>query len=212
MARIFGKVRRSGAAEAEIRDMVSTGGYYEDVMPLNTLYLGSRFAGLLYESDGSLVQMSEEDAENRPAVCKRAGNEDTAEIIVVIVQIVIAVALGVLHRLALYPIIRNFELERNASSVIRFLSVLDIEGIPAVLAGTVAQVVVHLKLKDTAFGTVKAGAVAAAANFVAALLWMLLLMVLMVLVDGAVAFLMRYLVIIVLIAVGIKWLKRKLRI
>ena len=47
--------------EAEVKDAVNSGSYYDDERPLNVLYTGGKFAGFLYEGDGSLTQEPQDD-------------------------------------------------------------------------------------------------------------------------------------------------------
>ena len=83
-------------------------------------------------------------------------------------------------------------------------------GVPAVVVGIVFQIFAFLKLKDGVDSFLVLGGIGLAANIVGIVVFTVSFSLILYIVQGAIAFIMRYLVIILLIVVGLLWLKKKL--
>ena len=106
----------------------------------------------------------------------------------------------------------NFVNEHQESSVINMLHYLDYKGIPAILAGLVAQIAFYVWSKERLNHVIYSGLAAMLVNLVGVVLWTLVVLLLMVVVQGAIDFIMTYIVYIILIIAAIVWAKKKFRI
>ena len=96
------------------------------------------------------------------------------------------------------------------SSLVQTMAGWNKNGVPAVVVGIVFQIFAFLKLKDGVDSFLVLGGIGLAANIVGIVAFTVLFSLILYIVQGAIAFIMRYLVIILLIVVGFLWLKKKL--
>lgn len=209
VARIMDRGHRNGGVEADVKDAVNSGTYYDDERPLNVLYTGGKFAGFLYEGDGSLteepVDMDYEGA-SVPSPRLRGGD---AGAMVLGIQAAVAVVMALIGYFAIYPILGNFMAKNPGSSIVETLHYLDYNGIPAILVGIGVQAAVFFKFRDSLENPVTGGLVACGVNLAGTIVWTVFVMLLMTLVLGAVAFIMKYIVVIVLILGVYFWIRSK---
>lgn len=201
VARIMNRSSRSISVEMEVKDCVSSGMYYEDERPLNMLYIRGKFAGFLYEGDGSLTQEPENTPHNEldaPPAHTQGGREGTG---ILVIQVVAAAAIAIIGKLVVYPLLVSYMNSWDNSSIISILHYLDYNGIPAILAGITAQIYVFQKWKDSSIGSM----IAIAANLAGCVCWTIAVLLTMALVMGAIAFFLKYFVVIVLLL----WIKKK---
>ena len=123
--------------------------------------------------------------------------------------LIIAAAIGIF---AVYPMYLH-NLDKNwsgLSSLVQTMAGWNKNGVPAVVVGIVFQIFAFLKLKDGVDSFLVLGGIGLAANIVGIVAFTVLFSLILYIVQGAIAFIMRYLVIILLIVVGFLWLKKKL--
>ena len=213
VARIMDRGHRKSGVEADVKDAVNSGTYFEDERPLNTLYIGGKFAGFLYEGDGSLTEASQDNVDggdyegfSAPSPRLRGGD---AGAMVLGIQAAVAVGMALISYFAIYPILKNFIARNPGSSIVETLHYLDYNGIPAILVGIGLQAAVFFKFRDSLENPVVGGLVAAGVNLAGTIVWTVFVMLLMTIVLGAVAFIMKYIVVIVLILGVYFWIRSK---
>lgn len=215
VARIMDRGHRRGDVEAEVKDAVNSGSYYDDERPLNVLYTGGKFAGFLYEGDGSLTQEPQDDMsyesgyEGASVPSNRLSGGGSPGAVTLGIQAAVAVVMALVGYFAIYPILGNFMFRNYGSSIVSTLHYLDYNGIPAILVGIGVQAAVFFKFRDSLENPVIGGLIAAGVNLAGTVVWTVFVMLLMTIVMGAVAFIMKYIVIIVLIIGVYIWIKSK---
>lgn len=220
IARILDRKNRNASVEYEIAQAVRNGLYYEDERPLNLLYLGKKFAGFLYEGNEDSLETTDDSYEY--AVLEKnesgknnqllSGTGDGEQVYPIGVQVVVAVMMTVIGKVLVYPILMGFVNENQGATVIDMLYYLDYKGVPAIIAGLAAQIAVFVSFKDRMGNVIYSGLIAVLVNLAGIVLWTLIVVLLMMIVQGAVNFIMEYLVYIILIAGALIWLKKKFRI
>lgn len=213
VARIMDRRHRNGSVEADVRDTINSGTYYDDERPLNVLYIGGKFAGFLYEGDGSLTEESRDIGDERgyegsfmPSARLRGGDMGAMALGI---QAVAAVAMALIGYFAIYPILESFMVKNSGSSIVETLHYLDYNGIPAILVGIGMQAAVFFKFRDSLENPIIGGLIACGVNLAGTIVWTVFVMLLMTLVLGAVAFIMKYIVVIVLILGAYFWIRSK---
>lgn len=211
VARIMDRNHRNGTVEAEVKDAVNSGSYYNEERPLNVLYTGRKFAGFLYEGDGSLLEdMQTEDAPEgayAPVRGARGGNGAAA---VLCVQGAVAVVMALIGYFAIYPMLRSYMDSNEESAILSALHYLDYYGVPAILVGIALQAFAWKKFQNYMDNLLVGGLIALVANLMGTVLWTIFVMLIMTIVMGAVAFIMKYIVVIILIFGVWFWIKSKL--
>ena len=198
VARIFSRGQRKPAIERELLDAAKSGAYYGEERPLNVLYSHNNFVGFLYEGEvmtgvRETAGMENEADSGRPVA---AGLNDQTEY---------AAAIGIF---AVYPMYLH-NLDKNwsgLSSLVQTMAGWNKNGVPAVVVGIVFQIFAFLKLKDGVDSFLVLGGIGLAANIVGIVAFTVLFSLILYIVQGAIAFIMRYLVIILLIVLGFLWL------
>lgn len=212
VARILSRGQRKPAIERELLDAAKSGAYYGEERPLNVLYSHNNFVGFLYE--GEVVTGSGETAgmENEADSGNYTAGHNDQTVFTWAVQIsalIIAAAIGifVVYPLYLHNLDKNWS---ELSSLVQSMAGWNKNGIPAVIVGIVFQIFAFLKLKNDVDSFLLLGGIGLAANIVGIVAFTVLFSLILYIVQGAIAFIMRYLVIILLIVAGFLWLKKKL--
>lgn len=220
IARILDRKVRNNGVEDEVEQALRSGSYYDGELPLNLLYTGKKFVGFLYEGNGDFLAaapVTDEDdifAENASAGKRQlpSGIGDGEQIYIIGIQVIMAVLMAVIGKTIIYPMLERFMSQYQDSTVIGMLYYLDYNGVPAIVAGIILQIVVFTSFKERISNVIYSGLTAMLANLVGMVLWTLIVMLLMMIVQGAVEFIMEYLAYIILIVGGVIWLKKKFRI
>lgn len=213
-ARIFTRTKRSASAEAEIKEAVYSGGYFEGERPLNVLYIHGKFVGFLYEGILAGNEMSVDDAQEGT----RSGNgfqqirtDGNGQLIFIGTQFILILVMLYIGLSIVYPLflgkISNIEPDSFAGA----LTVLDHAGVPAVLAGIALQIYTLLKGKSFFPNLGICLAVAAIANLAGIIIWTCAVLAIVLLVEGVMSFLARYLISIILLLILIGWIKKRFR-
>lgn len=214
IARIFGRGQRKPVVEAAVKDAVYSGAYYDDAQPLNVLYIHNKFAGFLYQGEMCSGRASGEDeglscGGDEDQKTESGGLESGAFLIGL--QVAAAVICAAVGRFIVYPVYQGNMNDHwmEFSSLTRWLSGLDYRGIPAVIAGIILHIFVLMKGKrymDTPIIFVAAGF---AGNLAGVILYTLLVTVLLFLIQGVIALIMKYLLTVLLIAGVFLWIRKK---
>lgn len=214
IARILDRSHRSSSVEEEIESAVRSGTYYEEEQPLNLLYMGKKFVGFLYAGNGNFFVETEGDLETNSMQAKKSSikaNGGMEQVYVIGAQVAAVLVMAAVGMMAIYPILVKFMEANPDSSIISMLHYLDYKGIPAIVAGIILQCIVFARTKESINHVIYSGLLAMLVNLAGIVLWTLLVLLLMMIVQGAVDFIMRYLLYIILfIGAGI-WLKSKIR-
>ena len=216
VARILNRRQRNHSIEDEIELAVKNGSYFEDEQPLNILYMGKKFIGFLYEGKEIFSETINRDSEEE--IVSKTGKHlpqvqgKSEQIYIIGVQVVMAVLMAIIGIKVIYPILGRFMNEYQESSVINLLHYLDYKGIPAIIAGLILQIAFFSSSKVRINNVIYSGLVAMLVNLVGVVLWTLFVLILMVVVQGAVDFIIKYIVYIILIIAAIIWAKNKFRI
>lgn len=216
IARIFDRSLRKKDVEAVLCRIVYEGTRYGDQRPLNVLYSHGCFYGFLYE--GTIPEMSQVNevgnmdyANNnncfRPAVWSNFISDD--DVLDVVIQIVIAIAMGIVAIIGVHPFLKNYLLDHVESGIAQMLYFLDYLGIPALIVGLFFQISVSRRVKNFVNNVILCGLVAMVANLFGSIAWTALVMILITLVQGIVALFLRYLAVIILGWIIFRWLKKK---
>lgn len=213
VARIFSRGQRKPAIERELLDAAKSGAYYGEERPLNVLYSNNNFVGFLYEGEVMTgvreTAGMENEADSGSYVAAGHNDQTVFTWAVQISALIIAAAIGIF---AVYPMYLH-NLDKNwsgLSSLVQTMAGWNKNGVPAVVVGIVFQIFAFLKLKDGVDSFLVLGGIGLAANIVGIVAFTVLFSLILYIVQGAIAFIMRYLVIILLIVVGFLWLKKKL--
>ena len=186
-------------------------------------YTGSNYTDYQIVGSGGYVARIFSRGQRKPAIERElldeadsgsyvaAGHNDQTVFTwaVQISALIIAAAIGIF---AVYPMYLH-NLDKNwsgLSSLVQTMAGWNKNGVPAVVVGIVFQIFAFLKLKDGVDSFLVLGGIGLAANIVGIVAFTVLFSLILYIVQGAIAFIMRYLVIILLIVVGFLWLKKKL--
>lgn len=215
IARIYDRKLRKAMIEAEVKEAVFTGNYYEDEQPLNVLYSRNKFIGYLYkgEFEYEIASNNEEtelaDADN----VYRQSNHIDSELFVIALQIAAGIVATAIGWFIVYPAYqRTIDSHMTEfSSFVRDLTQLNYKGIPAILVGIILQIVVLIKGSRFLKSPVIMTTASLISNLLGCAVFTLLLTVIVFLIHGAITFVMKYLAVIILLLVGFIWLKGKFR-
>lgn len=215
VARIFNRSQRKPGVEQELLDAARSGAYYGEERPLNVLYSHNNFVGFLYEGEVAAgfgrPETAGDERETDSGYYNTASrsNQNVFLYAVQIAAMIIAIAIGYF---AVYPMyLSNVNKNWNElSSLLQTMAGWNVNGIPAIIVGIVFQVFALRKLKDGVDSCFILGGIGLLANIAGIIAFTLLFSLILYIVQGAITFIMRYLVIIILIVVGILWLKKKL--
>ena len=215
VASILDRRQRNHSIEDEIELAVKNGSYFEDERPLNVLYIGKKFIGFLYEGKEILSETINRDSEEIISKAEKQlprAQGKSEQIYIIGVQVVMAVLMAIIGIKVIYPILGRFMNEHQEASVINMLHYLDYKGIPAIIAGLILQIAFFSSSKVRLNNVIYSGLVAMLVNLVGVVLWTLFVLLLMIIIQGAVDFIMKYIGYIILIIVAIVWAKSKFRI
>lgn len=211
MARIMRGGNRSRSVELEIRKAVEENGCYENERPLNLLFMWGRFAGFLYEGDGDIREwtdgLQEDDFDTFDSYRAGGGVVNLA----IAAQTAAAVIMAVTGKVVVYGVLVRYMDRYEDSAIIATLHCLDYAGIPAVLAGILLQIYIFRRYRACMENPLLGVLFAMAVNLAGCVCWTVAVVLLMSLVMGAVAFIIRNLVGIVLFAGVILWIRSKVK-
>lgn len=194
-ARVYNLRNRKHIMETQIKSAVVSGDYIDGEKPLNVLYLGKRFAGFLYEgelAEDYVIQETEQ------AVRKEATAFLTVGWTGLLARVVVGAVMALLGIFLIYPLAVQYGLRDGYSGLGEMVTVLNYKGIPAVIAGIACQIIVYIKAKSYIDNVVLEVVVAVLANLVGIVVWTVLVL-----------FLARFIVVLILIAGGIQWLRSR---
>ena len=210
-ARIFARTGRNASVEAEIKEAVHSGGDFEGERPLNVLYFHGKFAGFLYEGilAGKETYVDESQGTysgNGFQEIRTGGNE---QLIFIGTQLILILAMLYIGLRIVYPLFLDRISNVDPDSFAAALAVLDHGGHPAILTGIALQIYVVLRWKRSFPNLGVCLAVAAIANLAGMILWTCTVLAVVLLVDGVMSFLARYLISILFFLFIIVWIKKR---
>ena len=213
IARIFDKGQRKPAIEAQVKEAVMQGTYYDDERPLNTLYIRNKFVGFLYQGEIKTAVIPDNTMENDYSVETQENNKTSNEnkLLSLGIQFVMAVVSVLIGLYLIYPSYES-SMDNNwaaFSEIVRKIAMWNYNGIPAVAVGFIMQIIAVLKRKEQFGNFVVSGLRGLIGNLLGVIIYTLIIAALVFLVHGAITFLMKYMVTIIIIVAIFTWLKWK---
>lgn len=215
IARIFDRKLRKPMIEAEIKEAVYSGNYYEDEQPLNVLYSHNKFIGFLYKGQFDYAIPSSDVAEDVVDIANISGKANNVNLDSGVFAIVLQIAVGIISAVIGWFVI-YLAYQRNIDShmveftpLVQDLTKLNYRGIPAIIMGIILQVFVLIKGQKYLNSPIKMTVASFVSNILGIAAFTLLVLGIVFLIQSAITFVMKYLVTIIIVIVVFLWLKKK---
>lgn len=214
IARIFDRSLRKPVVEAELKEAVYVGNYYEDEQPLNVLYFHNKFIGFLYKGEfdnGIPVSDPEEMVDEGYTYGKSNNINMDSEMFAIALQVAAGVVAAVIGWFIIYPAYQKTMDSHMAefTSLVQDLIKLNYHGVPAIITGIILQVAALVKGQKYLNSLIMMTTASFVSNMLGIAVFTLLFMGIVFLIQGAITFVMKYLVIIILVIVAFLWIKMK---
>lgn len=210
-AKIYHRELRTKEKENEVLEALGGGSWALPEVPCDVLYQGGRFAGFLYESYDSFEMPALADAAETYVESGYSGrnvfsgSENIEKLQVTGIQAGIFLVSAFVEGFVFVPVFDN--LVSRGNEILSVLSMLNAEGIVALIAGVILQVLFFLKSgKNSGNLAVMAGG-GLLANLAGSALWMGVLILLSLLLTGVIGLVRAILPTVILIAILIYALK-----
>ena len=212
IVRIFGRNRCSTVAESRVKEAVCNQSSFLAEYPLDVIYKKGRFAGFLYM--GTIAAAEQQDHSEENSVGQQSSRYDikgTAyDIGLQAAVAVVCILVGVFGIYALFS--RGLSREwADYSDLVVKLAYLNYYGIPAVLAGIITQTFTYRKWNNQFSGIVVSVVLGLIANLAGQAVYSIIILSLIYILYGVIAFVLRYLAALVFILFVAVWLKNKVK-